>query len=101
MCLIHFIGGAFSHQPGELKDGLGTKAGNLIKRAFDDIDPARLIDHHTHVAGIGAGGTNAFVNPKMRNWWHLSHQLKYRVYLSAAGVRDVTHADSEFVHRLV
>lgn len=100
MCLLHYIGGAFSHQPDELKDGLGTKAGDLIKRAFDDIDPERLIDHHTHIAGVGAGNTEAFVNRKMRSWRHPSHYLKYRVYMSASGVRDVAHADSEFTERL-
>jgi predicted TIM-barrel fold metal-dependent hydrolase len=101
MCLFHYIGGAFTHQPEELKDGLNNQASDLIKRAFDDIDPARLIDHHTHIAGVGADGSNAFVNPKMRSWWRLSHQLKYRIYMSAAGVRDVAHADAEFVQRLV
>jgi len=44
MCLLHHIAGAFTEQPEALKDRLGPKAGDLIKRAFDDIDPARLVD---------------------------------------------------------
>jgi len=44
MCLLHHIAGAFTQQPEALKDRLGPKAGDLIKRAFDDIDPARLVD---------------------------------------------------------
>jgi uncharacterized protein len=101
MCLVHFIGGAFKHQPEDLQDKVGSKAGDLIKRAFDDIDPARLVDHHTHIAGIGTGSSGAFINPKMRTWTHPFHHLKFKVYLSAAGVADVAHADTQLVNRLV
>jgi hypothetical protein len=79
MCLLHYIAGAFTQQPEALKDRIGTKAGDLIKRSFDDIDPARLVDYHTHVAGIGKG-TDAFVNPKMLAWRHPFHRLKFKVY---------------------
>jgi len=101
MCLVHFIGGAFKHQPEELRNRLSANAADLVKRAFDDIDPARLVDHHTHVAGVGTSPTGAFVNPKMRTWGHPFHHLKFKVYLSAAGVADVEHADTELIKRLV
>ncbi len=101
MCLLHHIGGAFTRKPEELKDGVSSKAADLIKRAFGDIDPVRLIDHHTHVAGLGTGGTDAFVNPKMRSWAHPFHHLKFKVYLSAAGVEDVDRADADLIQRLV
>jgi len=101
MCLVHFIGGAFKHQPEELRNRLSANAADLVKRAFGDIDPARLVDHHTHVAGIGTSPTGAFVNPKMRTWGHPFHHLKFKVYLSAAGVADVEHADTELIKRLV
>ena len=100
MCLLHYISGAFTHQPEELKSRIGTKAGDLIKRSFDDIDPARLVDYHTHVAGIGTGGSGAFVNPKMLIWGHPFHRLKFKVYLSAGAVNDAEHADRQFVDRL-
>ncbi len=101
MCLIHFIGGAFKHQPEELADRVSSKSQDLIKRAFDDIDPARLVDHHTHIAGIGTSPSGAFINPKMRSWAHPFYHLKFKVYLSAAGVADVAHADAQLVNRLV
>ena len=101
MCLIHFIGGAFSRQPEELKDGISSKAADLIKRAFDDIDSSRLVDYHTHIAGIGTSPSGAFINPKMRSWAHPFHHLKFKVYLSAAGVADVDKADTQLVARLV
>lgn len=99
MCLLHYIAGAFTQQPEALKEKIGTKAGDLIKRSFDDIDPARLVDYHTHVAGIGKG-TDAFVNPKMLAWRHPFHRLKFKVYLSAGAVTDVEQADSQIVERL-
>lgn len=100
MCLIHSIGGAFTKQPEELNSKLSTKSSDLVKRAFDDIDPAKLIDHHVHIAGLGVGGTNAFVNPKMLSWRHPFHRLKLKVYMSSAGVSDEDNADPQAAARL-
>jgi predicted TIM-barrel fold metal-dependent hydrolase len=101
MCLLNHIGGAFSNKPEELKEGLGSKASDLIKRAFEDIDSHRLVDHHTHIAGLGVGDTGAFVNPRMLTWAHPSHRLKFKVYLSATDVADVEGADTQLFQRLV
>ena len=98
MCLIHSIGGAFTRRPEELAYKLSAKASDLVKRAFDDIDPQRLIDHHVHVAGLGAGGT--FVNRKMRTWAYPFHRLKFKVYMSSAGATDEDRADAQLVERL-
>jgi len=95
MCLIHSIGGAFKRQPEELDRKLSDNSSDLIKRAFEDIDPARLIDHHVHVAGLGIGGTKTFVNAKMRTWKHPFHRLKFKVYMSSAGVESESNADAE------
>lgn len=99
MCLLHHIGGAFNHKPEEI-GRISAKTADLIKRAFDDIDPARLVDYHTHVAGIGKDGSGALVNPKMLTWKHPFHRLKFKVYLSAGAVSDVEHADAQIVDRL-
>jgi predicted TIM-barrel fold metal-dependent hydrolase len=101
MCLIHRLGGAFTHQPEELKTKISTAAGDLIKRTFDDIDAARLVDYHTHIAGLGSNGSGAFVNPKMLTWRHPFHRLKFKVYVSAGGVKDEEQADKQIVERLV
>lgn len=100
MCLIHSIGGAFTKQPEELSTKLSVKSSDLVKRAFDDVDPARLVDHHVHIAGLGVGGTKTFVNPKMLTWRHPFHRLKLRVYMSSAGVEDESKADPQAVARL-
>lgn len=101
MCLLKHAGGAFTHRPEELKDRLSPRASDLVKASFEDVDPARLVDYHTHVAGLGAGGTGNRVNPKMRSWRHPFHRAKFAVYLSAAGVEDPERADAEFAERLV
>jgi predicted TIM-barrel fold metal-dependent hydrolase len=98
MCLIHYIGGAFSRKPQELKNTLSQRAADLIKRAFEDIDRQQLVDHHVHIAGLGDGGT--FVNSKMRTWAHPFHRLKFKVYMSSAGVADERSADAQLIDRL-
>ncbi len=100
MCLIHQIGGAFTHNPEELSSKLSQSASDLIKKAFADTDPTKLVDHHVHIAGIGTGNTQAFVNQKMRSWRHPFHRLKFKVYMSAAGVDSEVNADAAFVQRL-
>ena len=100
MCLINSLGGAFTKQPEDLGSGLSVKASDLIKRAFDDIDSSKLMDHHVHIAGLGVGGTNTFVNPKMLTWRHPFHRLKLKVYMSSAGVVDEDKADPQAVARL-
>lgn len=100
MCLIHTIGGAFAHQPEELDRKLSVKSSDFVKRAFDDIDSQKLVDHHVHIAGLGVGGTNTFVNAKMRTWRHPFHRLKFKVYMSSAGVADEAKADAQLVDRL-
>ncbi|HEX6729739.1 MAG TPA: hypothetical protein VF074_07000 [Pyrinomonadaceae bacterium] len=100
MCLLHQIGGAFRHRPEDLQASISDKASDLINQSYDGIDPTSLIDHHTHIAGLGYGGSGAFVNPKMRTWRHPFHRLKFKVYMSSAAVVDESHADTEFVKRL-
>lgn len=100
MCLLHHIGGAFKHSPEQLSERISQQASDLIKRSIDDIDPSRLIDHHTHLAGLGTQGSGAFVNPKMRSWRHPFHRLKFKVYMSSGGVKEEAAADRQFVERL-
>ena len=100
MCLLHFVGGNSSHRPDQLKDGLSPRAADLMKRAFDDIDPQKLVDYHTHIVGVGAGGTGNLLNPAMRSRRRPLKYLKFSVYLSASGIKDIQNADREFVLRL-
>ena len=55
MCLLDHLAGAFTHQPRDPADEISEQAGDPIKRSFDYIDPAQLLDYHTHVADPGTG----------------------------------------------
>ncbi|HEY7221806.1 MAG TPA: amidohydrolase family protein [Candidatus Binatia bacterium] len=99
-CLIDQIGGAFSKQPEELERGASAPARKLIDQAFEGIDPARLVDFHTHVIAIGTTIPDAFVNPQMRSGVNLE-RLKFLIYESAAGIKNIEDADREYADRLV
>ena len=99
-CLIREIGGAFRHEPEELEPKASADAKRLIDEAFSAIDPTRLVDYHTHIVGLGTDGSGAFANPKTQEWFGME-RLKFLVYTSAAGVRNIAAADQEYVARLV
>lgn len=99
--MIDALGGDFSHEPDEMGTFLSPKAGELVERAFQGIDPDRMIDYHVHVVGLGIGGTGCFVNPDMQSWLHPIQYIKFAVYVSASGVEDLEDADREYVLRLL
>ena len=99
-CLLDQIGGAFTQQPEELEQKASITAKKLIDQAFEDIDPVRLVDYHTHMIAIGTSVKDAFVNPKMRSGINLE-RLKFLIYNSAADVKNIDNADQEYLNRLV
>ena len=99
-CFIDRVGGAFSKNPEELKQSASEQTKKLIDQAYDGIDPARLVDYHTHILAVGTSANEAFVNPKMRSGFNLE-RLKFKIYLSAAGVKNIDSADQEYVDRLI
>jgi uncharacterized protein len=99
-CLIDRLGGAFAKEPENLPKEASPESKKLIEQAFTGIDPARLLDHHTHVAAIGTSVKDAFVNPKMLSGLNLE-RLKFRIYVSASGVKNLENADEEYITRLL
>lgn len=99
-CLVDRFGGAFSKQPEELDQSASEPARKLIERAFDGISPERVVDYHTHILALGTSVSDAFVNPKMRSGLNLE-RLKFQVYVSASGVKNLENADAEYVAWLV
>lgn len=98
-CLIDRIGGASSNQPEELEKSASLGAKKMIDLAIEGIDPARLVDYHTHIVGLGSGASGAFVNPNTKNWLSLE-RWKFLIYVSAAGIKNIDQADQEYVERL-
>lgn len=99
-CLIDQIGGAFTQQPEELEQKASITAKKLIDQAFENIDPARLVDFHTHMLAIGTSVKYAFVNPKARSGINLE-RLKFLIYASASDVKNIDDTDQEYLARLV
>lgn len=100
-CLIDMVAGAFTHEPEEMATGLSSGTRSLLERTREGIEPGALRDFHTHIIGIGAGGTGAFINPEMESWLHPIKRLKYSVYKSAFDINDLSRADRDYVERLV
>jgi len=99
-CLIDRIGGAFSREPEELDKSASLGAKNLIDLAYEGIDPARLVDYHTHIVGLGTDNSGAFVSPRTKDWLSLE-RWKFLIYASASGIKNTEQADQEYIARLV
>jgi predicted TIM-barrel fold metal-dependent hydrolase len=99
-CLTDRLGGAFSKEPEELAREATEETSRLIEQAFAGLDPARLVDHHVHVLAIGTSVKDAFVNPRMLRGFNLE-RLKFRIYVSATGIKNLQNADEEYLARLV
>jgi len=98
-CLIDRIGGAFSRETEEFDKTASPGAKKLIDLAYEGIDPARLVDYHTHIVGLGTDGSGAFVSARTRNWLSLE-RWKFLIYASASGIKNLAQADQEYVVRL-
>ena len=100
-CLIDYVGGAFTHEPEEMQTGLSPRTRDFLDNLFTDIQPGTLTDYHTHMIGIGTNNSGAFVNPHMQSWLYPKKRIRYGVYKSAFGIKDMDNADREYVERLV
>src|SRR5438552_797413 len=65
---------------------LSAAAARAIAEAWTELDPARVIDCHVHVVGIGAGGSGCWVNPTMRSWLHPVRRARFDIYRRAAAI---------------
>lgn len=81
---------------GPLSDG--AKA--LLAKAWEGLEPSRVLDAHVHVVGVGAGGTGCRLGERMQSWLNPGDYLKFTIYLEAAGVSDLARADQQYVERL-
>lgn len=98
--ILEEVGGASPRPPVQLHSDLSAGSRDLLNRALEGIDSKKLLDYHTHVAGIGTGGTGNFVHPHMRSWLHPIKRLTFSVYLSASGISNIENADREALLRL-
>jgi len=79
-----------------------SAASGLIQRAFEGLDEgAPVVDVHTHIVGLGRGGTGCFVHPKMLSLKHPAKRVAAKLYLAASGAKDFDRFDAQYVERLV
>ncbi len=98
--LLRALGGAWQPLIPAWHAGLSIRAQELLDQAYSGIDLTRRIDGHVHIAGIGTGGSGCRVNPNLRSPAHPVEFVRFQLYLSAAGVKNLERADEEFVARL-
>lgn len=79
---------------------LSDAAKALIAKAWQGLDPAKVLDAHVHVVGLGTGGTGCRVGERMQSWASPADYLKFTVYLEAAGITDRSRADQQYLERL-
>lgn len=82
---VRCVGGASKWTIIDDPDGLSAGARTMLHESLAGLDPDTTLDFHTHLAGIG-DGSDTWVNPRLRSWWHPKEHIRFLIYLSAAGV---------------
>ncbi len=98
--LVGVFSGAWDKERPAMERALSSETQEFLRGCYEGLDPERLIDIHSHLAGIGAGGTGCEVNERMRTWASPFEHVQFEAYMSAAGVDDIERADQQFVEVL-
>ncbi|MBI1905464.1 MAG: amidohydrolase family protein [Rhodocyclales bacterium] len=74
---------------------------DLVRAAWEDLDPARVWDCHVHLAGVGDGGSGIEISPTMLSPLHPLEYLQRLFYLNAGCAHDAPgQVDQSYVARL-
>jgi len=86
-----------------LSDPLPERLRNhdVVRAAWEGIDPSQAWDCHTHVGGVGDGNTGIWISPQMSSPLHPLQNLQRRFYLNAACTERKGRVDEDFVRRLM
>lgn len=79
---------------------LSDEARALIATAWKGLDPARVLDTHVHVVGLGRGDTGCEVGARLQSVLNPMEYMKFSIYLAASGVTDLDEADQQYLARL-
>lgn len=81
---------------------LSAEAQALVDKAWEGVDPERMVDCHVHLVGLGTEGTGCYVNPRTEQLLrHPITYVKFAIYRQAAGVTDSEHPDRQYRERLL
>jgi uncharacterized protein len=85
---------------GKLPEALALH--DLVRAAFEGLDPNALWDVHAHLLGTGDSGSGCTVHASMNQWWRPIEVLRRQAILNAACVGgDASSVDRAYVERLV
>lgn len=98
--LVHPIAGNFNPDPMQAKSELSPNALKILDDTFKDLDSDCLIDVHLHAVGNGENNSENWVNEEMASIFSPYKKLQFNVYLSASGVDDLDHVESQYNKRL-
>ena len=73
----------------------------IVARAFDGIDPAKVVDAHVHLLGVGGGPNGAWIGDQMRRPTNPLQYARYRFFLNASCVRSGADPNRAFLDRLL
>ncbi len=75
---------------------------DIVRAAFEGVDPNALWDVHAHLLGTGDSGSGCTVHPSMSQWWRPIEVLRRQAILNAACVGgDASSIDRAYVDRLL
>ena len=73
----------------------------IVARALDGIDPAKFVDAHVHLLGVGGGPNGAWIGDQMRRPTNLLQYVRYRFFLNASCVPSGADPNRAFLDRLL
>lgn len=99
-----FSGARYGHRrlarSAPLDAPLSDKARALIARAWQGLDPAKVLDVHLHLAGTGHDGSGCFVGERLLSKTNPVEFLKYTIYKEASGVTEDEKCELQWMERL-
>ena len=73
----------------------------VMRAAWDGIDPLQVWDGHVHLAGTGDSGSGMWASPKMDTLRHPLQWLQKKFYLNASCTERPGETDRDYVGRLL
>lgn len=73
----------------------------LLATVWKGLEPSRVLDVHTHLIGLGHGGTGCEVGERMQSRSNPLEYSKFSIYLEASGITDLEQADQQYLARLL
>jgi mannonate dehydratase len=105
---VAFAGALWRHWPEDgftnpCQDALAPEIADheLVRAAWEGLDPAQCWDSHVHLAGTGDSDSGIVVNPRLTSLAHPVQYTQRRFFLNAACVRNTKDGvDRGYVARL-